>query len=337
MTAPEGVRSAEQPIGVGLVGSSATSRFVCECLSLRSDLRLVATWTDDHQTGETPPFLTGLTPADCRRYMTPLDVMKAPEVRVIHFASASPTDWMIEALARAKSILVEAPQSLSVEELERLANAASDCEQVAAIYEPRRWDGDFQLARSALKSGRLGRLLRLRYTVHDCRIPNESYPLGVAKELGSPILDQMLQLIEPDVLIAPSVKAPSAWRHFPSPRVDSEGFVASFEFAGDVSAIIEIQTRSLLGFRSGWMIEGTDGAYRNGRLYTRTDDGEIVDEPLLLPPSSSDPFFDALSSELRGDSADLPTVRDAVRVAALLGDMPAEPHSPLHISRLASN
>ena len=337
MTAPEGVRSAEPPIGVGLVGSSATSRFVCECLSLRSDLRLVATWTDNHQTGETPPFLTGLTPADCRRYMTPLDVMKAPEVRVIHFASGSPTDWMIEALARAKSILVEAPQSLSVEELERLANAASDCEQVAAIYEPRRWDGDFQRARSALKSGRLGRLLRLRYAVHDCRLPNETYPQGVAKELGFPVLDQMLQLIEPLSLMVPSLSVPFVWRHFPSVRDHSEGFVASFEFAEGVSAILEIQTRSLLGFRSGWMIEGTDGAYRNGRLYTQTSDGEIVDEPVSAPPVSSDPFFDALTASLNRLASDLPTVQGAVRVAALTCDMPTEVHLPHCITLPASN
>ena len=43
MTTSVGEQGAEEPFGVGLIGSSATSRFVCERLSLRSDLRLVAT------------------------------------------------------------------------------------------------------------------------------------------------------------------------------------------------------------------------------------------------------------------------------------------------------
>lgn len=329
--------NADQPFGVGLIGCSPTSRFICERLSLRSDLRLVAAWTGDEPTGAGRLDLTNVTPTGCRRYLTPLDVMKAPEVRVLHFAAGSPGDWMEEALARAKSIIVEVPHTLPPDELERLARIADSCSQVAAIYEPRRWDGDFLQARSALESGRLGRLLRLRYSVHDCRLPNEKFSRGVVRELGSHLLDQMLQLIEPHALAVPGTSVPSVWRHFPSARDPSEGFVASFEFAEDVSAIIEIQTRSLLGFRSGWMLEGTDGAYRHGRLYTRTADGEIVDEPLLLSPASSDPFFDALSAELRGVTTDLPTVREAIRVAALLGEMPTETQWPHGIALPASN
>lgn len=314
--------NAAEPFGVGVIGCSAASRFFCERLSLRTDLSLVARWVDLERTVDERWQLTGVTSPQSVQYLMPFDVMKAPEPRLVYFAAGSPLDWMIEALARAKSILVEDPQSLTVEELQRLAKIARDCHQVAAIYEPRRWDGDFLLAQSALKSGRLGELRRLRYTVHDKCLPNETFSRGVARELGTPVLDQLLQLIETSGLTTSTATAPIAWRHFPSAHDHSEGFVASFEFAENISAIIEIQTRSLLGFRSGWMIEGTDGAYRNGRLYTRTADGEIVDEPLPPPPTSRDPFLDALVSSLRGRASDLPTVRDAVRVATLLSDTP---------------
>ena len=294
-------------IGVGVVGASSTSRFLCERLSLRNDLRLVAVHGIENSGAQLPPGSTAL------------DVSEAPDVRVIHFAVGSSSQTMLAALAGSKSIIVESPHMLASDELEELARTADRYGQIAAIYEPRRWDRDFLQARSVLENGRLGKLLRLRYSVHDSCLPGELFPLGIAKELGSHVLDQMLQLIGPIALNVQHGSEPSVvWRYFPSARDHSEGFAASFEFSEDVTAMVEIQTRSLLGTRSGWMVEGTAGAYRNGSLFTRTSDGEIVDEPLPAPTVSSDPFLDALSDKLRGNSADLPTVRDAIRVAALL-------------------
>lgn len=221
-------------------------------------------------------------------------------------------DWIRQALGAAKSIVVESPQSLSLDELKQLARDAASFPQAAIIYMPRRWEADFLQARSALESGRLGRLLRVRYSVHDYRLPGEIFPLGVARELGTPVLDQLLVLLDS----RPCRRFD--WRHFPSDTDRSDGFVGRFDFADDVSAVVEVQTRSLLSYRSGWMLEGTAGAYRNGRLYTRTHDGEIIDEPLPTPDLSSDPFFDALSSTLRGNANELPSLSDAIQVETLL-------------------
>ncbi len=310
--------NAEEPFGVGLMGCSATSRFVCELLSLRSDLRLAATWNEQVSGGESPSALAGSAPSECPRHTTPFAVIDDPGVRVVWFADGSHADGMHLALAAAKPIVIESPQSLSLDELERLAREAATHGQVAAIYAPRRWETDFLQARSALESGRLGRLLRVRYAVHDDRFPNETFPRGVANELGWHVLDQLL------LLAGTHSCQRSDIRHFPSETDRSGGFVCHCDFANEVSALIEIQTRSLLSYRSGWMLEGTTGACRNGRLYTQTADGEIIDEPLATLTPSSDPFLDALCSMLRGTANDLPTIRDAVRVAALLADSDAE-------------
>ena len=318
MTRLDGRQGDEEPFGVGLIGSSATSRFVCERLSLCSDLRLIATWSEEEPSDDLPLPLAGITPTKCRRHGTPFDVMQDPDVRVVHFANDSKADWMRQALGAAKSIVVESPQSLSLDELEQLARDATSCQQTAAVYGPRRWDADFLQAQAALESGRLGRLLRVRYSVHDYRLPDETFPRGVARELGWPVLDQLL------VLFDSRPRHRFDWRHFPSDADRSDGFVGRFDFADDVSAVIEVQTRSLLSYRSGWMLEGTAGAYRNGRLYTRTPDGEIIDEPLPTHNLSSDPFFDALASALRGHANDLPTVSDAIHVEALLAGIDAK-------------
>jgi len=317
MTRPDEQQKAEKPFGVGLIGSSATSRFVCERLSLRSDLRLIATWSEEEQDQDSLLTLAGTAPTECRRHTTPFDVMLDPGVQVVHFASGSKANWMRQALGAAKSIVVESPQSLSRDELERLDRDAASCQQTAAVYWPRRWEADFLQARAALESGRLGRLLRVRYSVHDYRLPDETYPRGVANELGWPVLDQLLVLLDS----RPCRRFDR--RHFPSDTDLSDGFVGRFDFADDVSAVVEIQTRSLLSYRSGWMLEGTAGACRNGRLYTRTPDGEIIDEPLPTSGVSSDPFLDALASVLRGNAGDLPTVSDAIQVETLLASLDA--------------
>ena len=317
MTTLDGQQGAEEPFGVGLIGSSATSRFVCERLTLRSDLHLIATWSEEEQGEDLPLTFVGITPTKCRRHRTPFDVIQDPAVRVVHFASGSKVDWMRQALGAAKSIVIESPQSLSLDELDQLARDATSCQQTAAVYGPRRWDADFLQARSALESGRLGKLLRVRYSVHDYRLPDETFPRGVARELGSPVLDQLLVLLDS----RPCHRFD--WRYFPSDTDRSDGFVGRFDFAEDVSAVVEVQTRSLLSYRSDWMLEGTTGACRSGRLYTRTLDGEIIDEPLPTPSVSSDPFFDALASALRGNANELPTVSDAIRVEALLAGVDA--------------
>ena len=325
MTMSVGERGAGEPFGVGLVGSSATSRFVCERLSLRGDLRLIATWSEE-SVEESARTLAGIAPTECRRHATPLDVIQDPAVRVVHFANGSSADWMRQALGAAKSIVVESPQSLSLDELNRVATDAASCRQTAAVYSPRRWEADFPQARLALESGRLGKLLRVRYSVHDYRLPGETYPRGVAHELGWPVLDQL------SVLLDSRPCHRFDWRHFPSDTDRGDGFLGRFDFAEDVSAVIEIQTRSLLSYRSGWMLEGTDGACRNGRLYTRTSDGEIIDEPLPMPALSSDPFFDELASALRGHTAELPTVNDAICIDVVLAGLSA-PGMTVYASR----
>ncbi|MCX7393257.1 MAG: hypothetical protein NTW75_03940 [Planctomycetales bacterium] len=307
--------SVEKVFGIGIVGSSPISRFVCERLSIAPNFRLVAFWDSntDGRTGSTSyrPVESG----DCRHGSTPFEVMRDPGVQVVFFADGMTGDLMQMALRMGKSIVVESPYSLSREVLEQISRDGDECQLVAAIFEPRRWDVDFLHARSVVESGHLGRLLRARYSVHNDRLPGESFLRGIENELGSRILDQLL------VLVDASRVTSVLWRSFPVEGGGSDGFLAVLEIPDAISVMIEIQTRSLLSVTSGWMLEGDAGAYRNGRLYTRTSDGEIVDAVLPIPSMSNDPFFEVLARSLSGeDQKELPTVRDATRVASLLAN-----------------
>lgn len=312
MTSLDAVARSESPIGFGLIGQTSTSRHLCERLSLRSDLSLVAHWSDETASDSARYDVSGLTSPESRRHATPLDVMRDPGVRVIHFAGGTPTDWMSQALAAGKSIIVEAPRDLDLDSMKRLSNEAVSNGQAAVVYGMRRWDPEFLQARSAVEGGRLGRLQRLRYSVHDYRLPGDEFPRGVALELGWPILDQMRLLTGSHDVRHCELKT------FPSSTNGSDGILSLWQFADELTAVIEIQTRSLLAYRTGWMLEGTTGAYRNGRIYTLAADGEIIDEPLPMPDECEDGFLDELASMLSGNSGGVPCIDEAIQIATLL-------------------
>ena len=96
------------------------------------------------------------------------------------------------------------------------------------------------------------------------------------------------------------------------------GFLARFDFSNDCIAQIEVNTKSRLGFRTGWMLEGESGSYRSDRLYTETDDGEIIDEPLVRQAAPADPFLNELVAAWQRQPATLPSLGDAARVMQLI-------------------
>ena len=48
----------------------------------------------------------------------------------------------------------------------------------------------------------------------------------------------------------------------------------------------------LTGRKTGWRLEGDTGGYRDGRTFTPTAEGEIVDEAIRLEPSTPDPLLE---------------------------------------------
>ena len=98
----------------------------------------------------------------------------------------------------------------------------------------------------------------------------------------------------------------------------TSGFMATIEFANGCIAHIDANPRSRLGDRTGWILEGTTGSYRNDKLYTVASDGEIVDEPVQRPSLSGDPFIAELTSLWSGKATTLPTLADAARVVQLI-------------------
>ena len=304
-----------QPHGVGVIGSGPYRQFVFERLSLRADFAATACWSADGD-AHPPNQRDG-----CVSLASPQDVIDDPRTSVIFFVGPVATDLVAAAIRAGKHVVLELARLLSPHDLRHLATLAAERGIVAVVDEPRRWDDDFLCAKSVFDSGQLGRLERIRLAIHERSLPGEVFPQGVLRDLGCHWLDQLLVFVhdEPQSVRRRTFQRPES--------ATDDGFLTVIDFVGGVSAVIEVQTQSLLSLRTGWLLEGTAGAYRAGRLYTKTADGEIVDEPVSRLPNSgdsvsSDPFFNNLAAAIIGDAdaqATLPDLAHVARVAELAG------------------
>lgn len=293
--------SSVPPYGVAVIGSGPDASYAFERFSLHHDFVVIAE----------------IDPEKCA--MSFPSLLKNDQLHVIYFAGPDNGDIPVrdlirESLQAGKHVVLHSGAVKEIATLSELAALATDG-AMAVIEEPRRWDEDFLNARYLIDTGRLGTMKRVRLATHELRFPGESFPNGVLRDLGVHWMDQLLALVN---------EVPSCShlrRNFSDQQTGEEGFIALLEFAGGLSAMIEIQTTSLLSFRSGWFVEGTAGAYRNGRLYSKTTDGEIVDEPVERPTEPYTCFIGGLASAISGDPAArscLVSLTHAARVQSLM-------------------
>lgn len=274
-----------KPLGVRLVGSGPFRCYVNERLQLRRDFAIV----DDDATQAS-----------------------ASEACVVYLTGAPAADQVAAQIQSSQHVVLESIGHFSAEQLTRLAELAAAKDVVAVVDEPRRWDEDFLCARTVLENGRLGDPLLARLSIHESSLPGEIFPQGILRDLGIHWLDQLL-------VFAHAAPASARLRRFHDAAGEC-GFLAVIEFVNGLSALIELHTRSLLSLRTGWLLEGTAGAYRAGRQYTKAPDGEIIDEPVSMSARSTDPFFDRLSSVVRRESTATPLadLAHAARIMELI-------------------
>ena len=277
------------PWRVGVLGLGQAGLFYVECLSLSADIRLVGAFDSD-------PLRRALATGSGSPLFDQRDSLLSPSVADAIFLV---DDFSEE---RAKTVLLggqhlvfDRPWAVSSDLLRSLGELANTSNRTATIVSPGRWSANFVSAMTALGTGRLGNLHSVRLSSFEKRVPGETSAEGVLREFGYRCLDQLFALVDstPDRVFA---------------KLLNDGCRAQ----------IEIDTRSRLGFQTEWMIEGSTGSFRNDRLYTETDDGEIVDEPLTRANYSSDTFIKELTAMWSGAPITLPTLADAACVVRVL-------------------
>jgi predicted dehydrogenase len=291
---------------VGIIGINSAGLYLLERLSLTPNIRIVGAFDPD-------PARRGL--ADhfgCALWKELPSTLAALETDVLFFAGEISTNVISMVLGNGQHVVLHEPWRLSSDVLFDLSKSATTTNRVATVSCIRRWSADFVGAMTANNSGRLGTLQTVRFSSCEQGIPLDNSSAGMLREFGYHWLDQLLILID---------SAPVrvfARRFFEDGETYDHGVWATIEFANGCLAQIDLQSRSRLSHRTGWMLEGSTGSYRNDRLYTTTAEGEIVDEPLPHSERPADPLIDELKLAWQGETTKLPTLANAARVVKLI-------------------
>jgi predicted dehydrogenase len=298
--------SVVTPWRVGLLGLSQAGLFYLECLSLSPDIRLVGAFESDRQRRALAAG-SGCPSSDQR------DSLLSPTVADAVFLIDRVSQELAEIVLRGgQHLVIDQPWSVSSEVLRSLGELAVASNRTATVASPGRWSPNFVSTITALRTGRLGNLHSVRLSSCEKRVPGEKSDSGVLREFGYRWIDQLLVIVDST---PESVYAKRLSDGGPS---EEYGFLAVIGFTNGCTAQMEIDTRSRLGFRTGWMIEGASGSFRNDRLYTETDDGEIVDESLTHTNYSTDAFVRELTATWRGEVTTLPMLADAAIVVQVI-------------------
>lgn len=261
---------------VGIVGGNPNGLFLAERMRLHPSICLVGAFDPN------PDQLKLLISDSCPAWRSIESAATSSEIDVLIFADGYGEDDVAQALRHQRHVVLDRPWQLTAAALRRLDGLAQSVDRSVSVVSYRRRSTTFLAAWEA--KARVGPLHSVRYASYEQTLATDPNAAGFLQEFGYDRIEQLLQLVD-------STPVRISARQFfdPDSRRDI-GFLATIEFASGCTAQIEIQSRSRLSYRTGWMLEGANASFRNQRLYTTAADGEIIDEPAPTPVVTDNDF-----------------------------------------------
>lgn len=192
--------------------------------------------------------------------------------------------FIADLLKAGHAVIVEPPLAPTIQEARALLALADSHQLALQVISLRRTESDYLAACAALATGRIGSPVAIRWQAAEYAVWADAaandYRRGETFSItGPPLFDQLAGL----VTAAPrTVQA----RNYPA----EDGFAVELSFEDGCQARLEVRRMARAALRTGWMIEGTTGAYHHRKLFTTTADGELVDETVPFEPPALDPI-----------------------------------------------
>lgn len=131
-------------------------------------------------------------------------LLAIPEIQLVVVNTPDTThyDYVKQALLAGKHVVVEKPFVFDVNQGEELVKLARERGLLLAVYQNRRWDGDFLTVKQILESGVLGRVVEFQSAFQRYRNfiqtgtwkEKANQQVGITYNLGSHMIDQAVQL-----------------------------------------------------------------------------------------------------------------------------------------------
>jgi predicted dehydrogenase len=311
------------PVRVGLLGYGAIGHEHSRAIRRTEGLELSAVCDPDPSRVAVAREL-----APDVRSVTDLLTDDAVDLVIVSTPPNTHAEWALRCLDAGKSVVVEKPFCLTVEEADRQIAAAADRGLTLAVYQNRRWDADYLALKQAVRAGQLGDVFHYEIFVggygHPCNYwhSDEAVSGGAIYDWGSHYLDWALDLFPQPVEWVSATAHKRVWHdvtnadhtrvllHF------ADGVEAEFTHS-DLAAALKPKFY-VLGTRGGLV-----GEWRHERVIGRTDIGTLQEDRLAhsdspaalrlltpdgsggtsetlmsVPPAPVDPFHRQLADQL---------------------------------------
>lgn len=191
------------------------------------------------------------------------DALADPNVDAVVLATPNNThaDFAVAALQAGKHVVSDKVMCLSLDECDRMIDAANVSGKVLTVFQNRRWDGDFQTVRSLIAGGDLGELRWAEMAWQGLgawggwRGQAESGG-GRFYDLGAHLIDQMLVLF-PQKIETVYARIRHDWE---TTDVDSEAFIV-VTFEGGGTGVCDLSSVAALS-KPRFYVRGTEGTYQ---------------------------------------------------------------------------
>ena len=280
-----------------LVGLDSSGRHLLERWSVRADFPLVAVCDPSPERRAWAQRRNLTTAASLPDLLDTLDI----DGVILTRSPRQPSDDLKLALQRRLKVLVEDELGPNVQIAGELAEAA---QAPAGVFQLHQGDQDFAAAQAAVASQRLGRLCTLRFTSCELGLADDAHRSDDEPSWKTPLYQSATAIFEQMLLL--TGKSPvgvQAWADDAT-----AGFHARIEMPDRLTVWLDMQWACANGLRTGWVIDGAAGAYRQGRLYSLADDRELLEETMA-------PAVDVLEdtmAELRRLAADPAAARQSL-------------------------
>jgi predicted dehydrogenase len=253
-----------------------------------------------------------------------------PEIDLVIISTPPNThaSLALQMLHAGKHVVVEKPFCLTTTEADEMIDLARERQRLLTIYQCRRWDPDYLAIARIVQEGTIGPIFHLETFIggyaHPCSYWHSHEPIsgGVFYDWGSHYLDWILQLIPDPVVSVRGIEHKRVWHDVTNADQSSvrlqfaRGQEAEFLHSdiaaalkpkwyilGERGAIVGQWRQEIVKTRrwSGDLIEerlAPSEALPDLTVFTRTPDGALHEQQVMLPVAPLYPFHTNLANAL---------------------------------------
>ncbi len=245
-------------VGVGLIGYGAIARGHAESASAISGLEMRAVCDISPERRELAARELGV-----KTYSSADELLRDPDIGLVVVGTPPSVhaDPVVAALRAGKHVVCEKPFAITVDEVDRMIDAAAVHHRVLTVYQSRRWDPDYLAMREAVRSGRIGELFYMETFIggysHPCDFWHSHEPVsgGTIYDWGSHYFDWVLQLFEGSVRHVAAVAHKRVWHDV----TNADQVRVDLTFDGGAQATF-MQSDIAAALKPKWYVLGTRGA-----------------------------------------------------------------------------